>query len=97
MPPATPMRKGFLLAIAADPLGDALSGEDVCDGRRTMLLPALPPPLLLPPSIVIENPGRSLKLWREEERRLKFRDAVMKAAAEGARVNECEMSMGLLS
>ena len=77
MPPATPMRKGFLLAIAADPLGDALSGEDVCDGRRTMLLL----------SIVIEIPGRRrrvarFKLWRE-----KIREELMKAAAEGARMS----------
>lgn len=63
MPPATPMRNGFLLtAAAADPLGDALSGEDVCDGLRTML------------SIVIEIAGswtsfreRRRKKWREEE------------------------------
>ena len=86
MPPATPMRKGFLLAAAADadPLGDARSGEDVCDGRRTMLLL----------SIVIEIPGRRrFKLWREERRLLKIRDdEAMKAAAEGAR-----MSLGLLS
>ena len=87
MPPATPMRKGFLLAMAAaaeaDPLGDALSGEDVCDGRRTMLLPAL----LLLLSIVIEIPGRRrrvarFKLWRE-----KIREELMKAAAEGARMS----------
>ena len=78
------MRKGFLLAAAAeaDPLGDARSGEDVCDGRRTMLLL----------SIVIEIPGRRrFKLWREERRLLKIRDdEAMKAAAEGAR-----MSLGL--
>ena len=77
VPPATPMRKGFLLATAPPPLGDARSGEEVCDGRRTMLLPPLPLPL----SIVIEIPGRrKFKLWREK----KIRDEILKA--EGARM-----------
>ena len=77
VPPATPMRKGFLLATAAaPPLGDARSGEEVCEGRRTMLLP-----LPLPLSIVIEIPGRrKFKLWREK----KIRDEILKA--EGARM-----------
>ena len=63
VPPATPMRNGFLLtAAAADPLGDALSGEDVCDGLRTML------------SIVIEIPGSWIRF---RERRRKWRaDAI---------------------
>ena len=63
------MRNGFLLtAAAADPLGDALSGEDVCDGLRTML------------SIVIEIPGSGIRF---RERRRKWREDAI-TADEGA-------------
>ncbi len=60
MPPATPIRNGFFLSpprAAADPLGDALSGDDpACDGRRTSPPPQLPLPLPLPlPSIFMRR------------------------------------------